>query len=429
MLNSLTKKVRQANSPLNESFRLVLVWTDFLTLAVMIGLFFTVEGGVYRLVNQGFAALLVLTYVMNFHRLRLRFAPEFYLAIMFVVWSWGTGMLVGDDKTWVTRYGFMVTRFVIMCSAVSGFAMARNSSKIGFAIIVIAAGYLIYFVMRTPEILTELMYGIAKYKEVGINPNTVGLAMLWATISLSVLWGETSRFIWRTGFVGLAIAFSYILISTGSRKSFLGLLFFIAVYLLFCHAKKVFRSLSSFIMVLVLLVSVYIVVVKIIPGTYMAARLEKTEKDGGLDETRKGMYREGWKMFLDHPIAGVGLGNFLGKSTSEGYSHSDYIEVLSTTGVVGFTLYFPIYLVLWLRIARVKKRTNDPKEKYQMGVYQALIVTTLFIGGGTPTFLNLDNWFRLALMIGHTLAIEHNLRRIRLPGVGRESLLLKGALA
>lgn len=64
------------------------------------------------------------------------------------------------------------------------------------------------------------------------------------------------------------------------------------------------------------------------------------------DQYRYQYYVEGLHIVGQHPIFGIGLDNFRVHSTLGGYSHSHYLEVFASTGIVGglilFTGYFHI---------------------------------------------------------------------------------------
>ena len=80
----------------------------------------------------------------------------------------------------------------------------------------------------------------------------------------------------------------------------------------------------------------------------MGLRFQRAMDNPDIDTARSQMYVRGVDLFWENPLAGVGLGNFQVVSGLGAYSHSDYIEVASNTGIIGFILYFSIYgMILW----------------------------------------------------------------------------------
>jgi O-antigen ligase len=82
---------------------------------------------------------------------------------------------------------------------------------------------------------------------------------------------------------------------------------------------------------------------------------------------RAEMLRDSWRIFLDHPLFGTGLGTLeyvfpryetLYDGTVVNHTHNDYVEVLAETGAIG-GLVCASFLVLffaagWRRIAEAK---------------------------------------------------------------------------
>ena len=101
---------------------------------------------------------------------------------------------------------------------------------------------------------------------------------------------------------------------------------------------------------------------------------------------RHDMYVEGFKIFLQHPIFGVGLNNF-GKYFYTGqYSHSDYMEPLATTGLVGFAFYQAFYVILFLRTRRLLKVVTDPGVRYKLKMILIGLGAIMVIGFGAPHY-------------------------------------------
>jgi len=69
---------------------------------------------------------------------------------------------------------------------------------------------------------------------------------------------------------------------------------------------------------------------------------------------RINLWRSGWEMWLDYPIRGVGIGQYIkelryyifrypGAHVSNAVAHNTYVQVLSETGIVGFVLFMLMF--------------------------------------------------------------------------------------
>ena len=70
---------------------------------------------------------------------------------------------------------------------------------------------------------------------------------------------------------------------------------------------------------------------------------------------RQRMIGLGWEQFLKTPILGIGMGNARIMTSVVGYDsylHNNYIELLTNGGVVGFALYYAIYIYLIINLIR-----------------------------------------------------------------------------
>jgi O-antigen ligase len=134
-------------------------------------------------------------------------------------------------------------------------------------------------------------------------------------------------------------------------------------------------------------------------------------------EGRFTLWAVGWRVVEDHPVIGVGAGNFTEVSTryvlepgtvfrtdrvidSPGGVHNSYLQLLSETGVIGLALYLAILLsslAAGLRAARTFERIGDWRmEIMARGTVVALtgtLVANFFIGQESGKVL----WLLLAL--------------------------------
>jgi O-antigen ligase len=125
----------------------------------------------------------------------------------------------------------------------------------------------------------------------------------------------------------------------------------------------------------------------------------------GFEEDRLLLYRRGLELFLQNPLTGVGLDNYNVAAGLGSDSHSEYLDVLVGTGVVGAVLYFSIYVLLWRRLGKIARARPAPEIHYQVGVYRAIVITWLLLGLGTPHYLDPYGWILIAAMIGSSSGI------------------------
>lgn len=66
------------------------------------------------------------------------------------------------------------------------------------------------------------------------------------------------------------------------------------------------------------------------------------------DYARLYMLQEGIRAFIDRPIWGSGV--YSSNSLFNSYSHNNYIEILLNTGIIGFIVYYGIYIIMGWRL-------------------------------------------------------------------------------
>ncbi|MBM7690781.1 O-antigen ligase [Peribacillus deserti] len=84
---------------------------------------------------------------------------------------------------------------------------------------------------------------------------------------------------------------------------------------------------------------------------------------GGDANMRINMIKWGLEWFFDRPIWGYGIGNYgdllMRKISWETYSHNNFIELLVGVGVIGFILYYTVYIYIFYSLFRLIKK-RDP---------------------------------------------------------------------
>lgn len=233
-------------------------------------------------------------------------------------------------------------------------------------------------------------YGLSKYCDMlfsGVrigseinNVNGIGLTTVISFLmSIFLVKYESKKYVFYSIFLTI------ITIGTGSRTALLELLFSVLLVMLFDKDKAKIASVLKKIIVLCLLFFTLIFVVNQFSSFDLVNRFIEMfnfiGNSGDVDGstiTRMKFIQEGFNTFLQHPIFGIGGGNsgFITSIVSPGrytYLHNNYVELLSTLGLVGFCLYYMIHFIII--IGNIKK---NKKDKYT--ILAIIIILLLLLG-------------------------------------------------
>ena len=153
-------------------------------------------------------------------------------------------------------------------------------------------------------------------------------------------------------YFSLSCLFLFVVILTNSRGGFVGLVA-LFLYAWFRSKKKILMGFAISLLV--------VFAVLVAPSTY-DARIQSIAEEGtgrGTAADRIYIWKIGWDMFLDHPVLGVGQGNFpfefrkyeveagfyeglWGRSRAGRAAHSIYLTVLPELGLVGTFIFILI---------------------------------------------------------------------------------------
>jgi O-antigen ligase len=154
------------------------------------------------------------------------------------------------------------------------------------------------------------------------------------------------------------------------------------------------------------------------------------EKAGGSAQGRLYLYKRGLEIAAAHPALGVGLDNFRlmlpGYSGTRGgtYAHSNFVEMLADTGVVGFLLYFSIYVSVFRRLWRSAKRLRDRKQQELYVSTFALMAIYVVYDFAMVSYSEKLSWLVLASIIAAAYLLD---KAARQPDAGIRAVLLPQA--
>jgi O-antigen ligase len=267
---------------------------------------------------------------------------EVKLYFAFLFWSLVSGMLVSTNLSLSVRVAWTVFQMGILFWAAAVAHQWQPDLRLVMTGIW-ASGVLYSLVAHASQAVGAISKETGgRMIVLGTNPNSAGQIFLFAIFAALYLWERTaSRFV-KLAMIGTIPVFSFFLLYTGSRKMLIGAILLIALWVLTMGKSGVGRGRKLF--------SKFLLVLAIAGAIAIAASLWEDSPMGrrfgtiesGFDG-RASLYARSWALFLENPIAGVGLFN----QTVVMYSqvHSDFMDVLVSTGLIGAVLYFSIYLV------------------------------------------------------------------------------------
>lgn len=201
------------------------------------------------------------------------------------------------------------------------------------------------------------------------NVNTIGiLAAIGVIIQLDELIGKKKFTLWTL----LCIPSLFLIALTQSRKALVMVVMGFALILWMRHIRKgsFFKTLFRMILYVAIGVAVVYFVLSLPVFGGIMERMEtffnSFTGEGKVDSStleRNQMVEIGLQTFLKYPFFGIGIGNsgeitlyYLNKDT---YLHNNFVELLASGGIVGFLIYYSIYIYLIVKFWQYRKQHND----------------------------------------------------------------------
>jgi len=320
--------------------------------------------------------------VLNFKAIPL----ELKLLNIWVVWALITGLLVSSNIEFFFAH-FSTTATLILALNVVYLIMVYDPSIIkAFAVALIITGIIQFLAINLGWQNAE---HIGKEREYGLegNPNSLGLKMVYATFGLFFLFGHKVKKIIPLIFIAtLSVVFFQIILLSGSRKSVIsfGVLVVTLIAITLVNSQKNISFGKLLIYLLPVTIAGVLIAPTLLEGSIVAERFNALEEGGGIEgDIRYTMYQFGLELFYDNPIAGVGLNNYKEFFYTGQYSHSDYVETLASTGLVGFVIYQSAFLVLIFKSLKgFLKKGIDKGSRFNLGLSFSGVVLLKIIAFG-----------------------------------------------
>ena len=338
------------------------------------------------------------------------FSRLFFLDKTILLWGvWSlyvsvTWYEIGMNDTRLSSLGFLWV-FIFMSfysMIVSSFEVIHNTNR---TTLLILWSLLIYQVIGT---YAEFTHGAIDEDErafiVGNNLSLSSCALVFVACFRNMnKWLNTT---WLIGIVALA-ATSIFLIAT--RKAFVGLFIILFFWLISKYKLLTLRRLP------LLFIFFYVsfqAVSYMLTNTWLGERFLALEEENRFNTTDSGWlnifgdrayyYIEGWRLFLDHPLFGIGLRNFKSEVEGDYVIHSEFIVQLCECGLIGLLLFFAFYITLFRRIFNTHKAL-----KYLFYSLLSWMVFMLFIDLTAWTYQFSVYFVCFGIIIGVTKTANH----------------------
>lgn len=339
---------------------------------------------------------------------------EIRLYILFFFLTLITGYFVAPNKavlfksemTYIQTIIFMVFLLVIV---------EHDKDLIFIEFLIVSIGLIIAIVVLAG--VDSIGHALAGREEMfkgsvtKVNPNHVGLAQA-ASFTVLLFWlrrlHEKHEITKNNKFLGLVLICiglfitALVVLVTGSRKSFIAVVLSLGMFFIFPPKGRISRKIIGVLVASFIVIIVFYLGSRFLEDVYIFRRFS-TFFDENSNTTRVNMIREGFQILGTSPFVGVGLGNFTYASSFGTYSHNTVAEALSTTGLIGSSIYFMTYISLFIKLIRLTK-----KRESRIFAYNGLVIflLLLFLSIGAIHFYLMSSALLFTYIIGGTMLYD-----------------------
>jgi len=368
----------------------------------------------WNLIVRTIAGVYVIVHLLFLLARRIQIVKPNAVHLIFLTWSL-LGIVGGYDtvhfvtllsKLWTVLQLIIVTYFL--------YALAIEAKSIRW----LEWGYLFGVLVSSLWVFVESggQFGIERIAGTQENANLFAFVLIiGCTISLNLLLQYRSIFIKCMLLCNAAILFLFIL-ATGSRKGVIGFFILLFIYSIASVLSTVqgrrIRSLVYAGVGIALAIMVAFPMVVSSPHWGRFKNLKRYAEGRRLIvqerslSDRMSLYSKGFELTMQNPFFGVGLDQFRYYNRnlrltnySHTYAHSNVIEVLADTGIIGFFIYYSAYALIAIRIMLRRREPiynlSRNYKLYAMSLGAIILLYDLF----SVTYYSKEYWLCLAILI------------------------------
>ncbi|MBE6311003.1 MAG: O-antigen ligase family protein [Bacteroidales bacterium] len=329
------------------------------------------------------------------------------LCVFFVVITLTTLLQYMEYQTFGTYMNLIKLFLVVLLCLYLPRVFEKDKNKILLSIIVYTITCSVIAVAYMLGLMEEYVrYNGGRLFLFGENPNSMSSRYVLAVIFLVHLLLKNPMRLnakrWLS--IIMLVPLVYIIIASGSRGSFLIIMFCVCMYVFFSNFRN---KLVKPLFCLVILLSGLYIVNKIAESDVefsLFERLSDTAKSGD-DAGRGELNKMAYDIFMDSPIFGVGIQGFtveMNERFRERLTvHNLYMYILATSGIVGFVAFTLFVLSLLKYSIAIRKKDFLPF------ILMLFIILLVYKTGGALTYMLMWYVFSINIsLISNNMNIE-----------------------
>lgn len=392
-----------------------LIWILTVFLLVTYLVFETYTWGRYAYLGASVAILLLSAYLHK-GRIRIRAVPYYGLMLLFIGFT-------AMSSLWALNMADSITKavtitLILICNTMLYVHYQYEEDMEKLLLAVMWAGYIVAIYAIVFYGLDTILLAVeaGRLDNEFSNVNSIGMAAALACVIQIHEWlYKCSR-----KSVVFMIPCSIVIAATQSRKAllFLGMGIFLVYFLKHRENKKILNRLARTIFIFVAALGVLAVLYTLPIFDGVRARMDRMIAgflgEAGADRStliRQDMIALGWRWFLKYPIGGIGIGNphilsgrYLSRDT---YLHNNFAELLCGGGIVGFAIYYSMYVYLFAGLFKYKAAD---RKRYEIGLVWLLLM--LIMDYGMVTYSTKTQWFYLMIHFLNVAGLRKKSREI-----------------
>lgn len=341
-------------------------------------------------------------------RFKLRLDKSFLALLLFASYAFVSGFLVAYDidkalSTLLSFIEYLVVFYLVICYIIS-------DGKPDFPMLV--------FILQALLTVVLMVFRGVGTKRISIsdivNVNTIGVTLAFAIgFVLYLIIAKNNRSVkWVIGIISIAILLIGVLL-TVSKKAIIGGAVLIVLWAVFCY-RSMFARIRLIWKLLILLGAVVtgVFVYRWFMSQYafqievLLYRMDNLYV-GDSDQARIYYIKEGFRIFLSHPIFGVGLNNArYYNMLKETYTHCLYSELPACTGIIGTFIFGYTLVRPWVIISKKREsfKRKDSLLNTQTKYLLAIFVVFFAINFTQIAFYAQNLMYILAVITGFAVS-------------------------